>query len=111
MKVYNIIYAIFLLYNISIIPSYAYSKTTIPYNIVIKGNSSTSEKFIKSYFNKKSLNGNISEINKVVKKLYNSSLFEDIRVYNQDRNIIVTLKERKKITAIRFTKNNKMKEE
>lgn len=81
------------------------------YQIIINGNNSTSEQFIKSYFNKKSLQGDVSEINKAVKKLYNSSFFENITANIDQSNIIINVKERRKIATIEFSKNDKIKNE
>jgi outer membrane protein insertion porin family len=83
-----------------------------PYQILIKGSNSISEQFIKSYFNDKSLKGDINEINKSVKELYDSALFEkNIEVDVRKSDIIITVKERKKIASIEFAENRKIKDE
>jgi len=83
-----------------------------PLPIIIKGNERVDNRTIKSYLDIKSLkNGNQSAINSSLKILYESSLFLKVKIYQENLNLIIWVKENPIISDVKFEGNKKIDDE
>ena len=88
----------------------SFSKRIFP--IVIKGNERIDLETIKSYLDQNGLkSANKLAINSSLKNLYESDLFLDAKIYQENSEIIVEVKENPIISDVKFEGNKKIEEE
>ncbi len=80
-----------------------------PLDIVIKGNERIDEETIISYLDTSGLrNGSIKSQQNSLKKLYQSDLFFESKIYFSDSEVVVEVKENPLISEVKFVGNNKI---
>ena len=82
------------------------------FSIVIKGNERIDLDTLKSYIDQNGLkSGNKLAINSSLKSLYESDLFLDVKIYEENSQMIVEVKENPIISDVKFEGNKKIEEE
>ena len=82
------------------------------YAVIIKGNERIDQRTVKSYLDMDNLKkGNQSIIHSSLKRLYESGLFLEVKIYKQQNLVIVQVKENPIISNVIFQGNKKMEDE
>ena len=88
------------------------TKNSAPKTLVIKGNERIDEETIKSYLDLDALQKNSAKgLQESLKKLYESDLFLDSKIYNQDNKILVEVTENPLVLEVKFVGNKKIEDE
>ena len=81
--------------------------------IIIKGNERINDEIVKSYIVKKSFFSDFTkqEIDQSLKKLFESELFIDVKIFNDNNNIVIDVKENPVVSEIKIVGNKKIEDE
>ncbi len=80
--------------------------------VVIKGNERIDEETIKSYLDIAALQKNSAKaLQESLKKLYESDLFAESKIYFEDKKIVVEIKENPLISEVKFVGNKKIEDD
>lgn len=91
---------------------YAFSCLANSENIVVKGNERIDEKTIISYLDNKELRENRDNFwSKSLKKLYESGLFLEAKIYHENKKIVIEVQENPIILDVKIIGNKKLEDE
>lgn len=102
----------FLCFNIVALDKAFADRVSAGYPIVIKGNERISVEDINSYLDIAEIKkNNVKAIDRSLKKIYASDLFEDVKIYKQGQEMVVEVRENPMISEVKFVGNQKIETE